>query len=136
MVILLAEIGTVLPELGNFFCLLRIQLSDFSFFFLKCPEEFLIFPDKYFLGFLNHFQFLIKASGHLLSPFDLLVSSFVFDISDFLLKVELITDDDIVQFFVLHAQILRKIDFTLHFISNDLLFSSRFLILRSNSKVS
>jgi hypothetical protein len=132
VVVLLSQVGAVLSQFGDFFSLFSFELTQLSLFVLQCAQQFLVFPDENLFAVFDHFHFLFEGSGELLYLFYFIISDSVFDVSDFLFEGEFVADEDVVEFFVLHGEVLGRGGVTFRDISRALFFYYRFLILRSN----
>jgi len=108
VIVLLMKISTILSELVDLLCFISFKFINLSFLILKSSQKLLVFPDNNFFAFFNHFQFLLKTSGKLLSPFNFFISSFVSNVSNFFFEIELVVNQNIVKFLILHRKILNR----------------------------
>jgi hypothetical protein len=90
----------------------------------------LIFANNHFLAILDDFEFLFERSSELLGAFHFLISHAIFEVSNFFFEGQFIADEYIIQFFVLHGQVLNGRAVTLRVLYSDLHFYSAFLSFR------
>lgn len=108
LVKLLAHPTVVLSEPVKLLELLCFKVTYFPLVILEGSEQFLVLPVQDVLALLNHFDLLLERLDYILCLLHFLISRPVLEIPDFLLKVQLVTDQNIIKFLIFQRKLLES----------------------------
>lgn len=130
MINLLMHLIVVLSQLIHLLVLLLFHVVYVSILVLQCSYKFLVLSQQDLLTVLHHLDFLLKGLTKQLTLLHILITSLVLHVTDLFLKSQFVTDQNIIQFLILHRQVLNHFTSTLRTVSAALQRSSKFFIFR------
>ena len=69
----------------------------------------MVLPGQDIFAIFDHLDFLLAGPSEVLGLLDLLVSGPVLNVSDLFFEVEFVIDEDVIELFVLHLEVLSRI---------------------------